>query len=542
MKKIQLVLVLTLACVLFGYFGCGFALQHGMAVPASLYWFFFLAIPSISLLLVSDNEAYNLVLLILNSVSVYSMYFLQNHTWYPSGRDTQFETQIVSLIFDAGKWVPEMGTSMSREISVHPAMHIFLASLCLVVGIEPYHAIFIVPWLKGVCFTLFFYAFSRKFLSDKKGVFFASVVYMGCLFPMRYPHREVFAEILFMGILWIWLTKKISFSMKMILILFFLSLAMSHHFTSYVFLLLYGVIYLFSKRKREMIHPLLPAVVVLSWISFVSFMVASGYMMSFFKAFEIVLFPTIERRVLAATSYYYSLFENLLILMNPPLIGVLALPSFLSALRNREKTSLLAMTFVLGTLQVLLLLLFIYPTGWGTGAYRAWGFLYIPLSVWAGLSFFEKKRFPKVGLRTITCIVVVMILFASMNLSVLQGIKKWYVPPGYMETYRFSDSMVSTARWCGVHLNGSIIGDNLAYNSVGSWGCKEVYQYSFIQWYRTKDNEILRKFDYIILSPWDPVTYSDTFREPIDPFALLPETLSMVYSSGDLVVYRILSQ
>jgi hypothetical protein len=129
-----------------------------------------------------------------------------------------------------------------------------------------------------------------------------------------------------------------------------------------------------------------------------------------------------------------------------------------------------------------------------------------------------------------------------MNLSTINGIKKWYVPAGYMETYRFSDSMVNTAHWCNAYLNGSIIGDNLAYDSVGSWGYKEVYQYSFIQWYRTKDNEILRKFDYIILSPWDTVTYSDTFREPIDPFALLPENVSITYSSGDLIVYDISRQ
>jgi len=538
MRKIRLRLTLALICVISGYFSSGLALQRGVAVPALLYWFFFLAIPSISLLLVSDNEAYNVVLLLLNSVSVYSMYFLQNHTWYPSGRDTQFETQIVSLIFDAGKWVPEMGTGMSREISVHPAMHIFLASLCLVVDIEPYHAIFIVPWLKGVCFTLFFYVFSRKILSDKKGVFFASIVYMGCLFPMGYPHREVFAEILFMGIFVICLVKKISFSMKTTFILLIFSLAMSHHFTSYIFLLLYGVIYLFSMRKREMIHPLLPALVVLSWVGFVSFTVASGYMISFFKAFETVLFPAAERRVLAATLYYYSPFESLLIWMNPLLIAMLAFPSFLSALRTKEKIFLLVMTFVLGVLYVLALLFFIYTTGWGTGAYRIFGFLYIPLSVWAGLSLFEKKKFPKVTLRTITCVVVVIILFASMNLSTINGIKKWYVPRGYMETYRFSDSMVITAHWCDVSLNGSIIGDNLAYNLIGSWGYKEVHQWSFTRWYQTKNNEILRRFDYIILSPWDTVTYSDTFREPIDPFSRLPKGLSVVYSSGDFVVYH----
>lgn len=541
MGKLRWGLLVLLICVLAGYFGSGFALQGGLFVPAILYWSFFLAIPSISLLLVSDDEGPNVVLLLLNSISVYSMYLLQNHTWYPSGRDTQFETQIVSLVFDGGMWVPGMGTCMSTEISIHPSMHIFLVSLGSVLGIEPHLAVFIVPWLKGVCFTLFFYMFSSGFLSDRKGVFFASLVYMGSLFPMRYPHREVFAEILFMGILSIWFVKKNSFSTKAIFILLVLSLATSHHFTSYILLILYVVIYLFSKGNKGVVHPLLPAAVVLSWVSFVSFVVVAGYTMKFFDAFTLLFSPTVEQRVLAATSYYYSPFENLLILINLPLIGVLALPSFLSALRARESTSLIVMTFVLGTIQMLVLLLFIYPTGWGTAFYRTFGFLYIPLSVWAASTFFGKKKFPR-RLRTTTCIVAIVILFASMNLSTIGGIKKWYVPRGYMETYRFSDSMVSTAEWCNVYLNGPIIGDNLAYNSVGSWGRMEVYQYSFIHWYRTKDNEILTKFHYIILSPWDTVTYSDTFREPIDPFSLLPEDLNIVYSSGDLVVYHILSQ
>jgi len=108
-----------------------------------------------------------------------------------------------------------------------------------------------------------------------------------------------------------------------------------------------------------------------------------------------------------------------------------------------------------------------------------------------------------------------------------------------METYRFSDSMVETGIWCNSYLkNGSIIGDNLAYNFIGSWGYKEVDGYAFSVWYVTKDSSILRKFDYIILSPWDTTTYSDTFRKPIDPFTLLPKEINIIYTSGDLTIYN----
>jgi hypothetical protein len=102
-----------------------------------------------------------------------------------------------------------------------------------------------------------------------------------------------------------------------------------------------------------------------------------------------------------------------------------------------------------------------------------------------------------------------------------------------------SDSMVNTAKWCDEHVNGSIIGDHFAYDMIGSWAYKNVSGYDFETWYQTRNNEILKTYDYLIFSPWDTVTYLDTFREPIDPFELIPDDLDIVYTSGDLIVYSI---
>ena len=535
MSEIRFWQVLALIFVVFGYFSCGLALQSGLAVPAILYWSLFLAIPCISLLLVSDNETYNVLLLLTVAFSVYSMYFLQNLPWYPAGRDTQFEMQIASLIFDTGKWAPMMGTSMGPELSYHPMMHILTASFSLITGINPYQAMFIIPWLKGIGLTLFFYLFARNFLSNPRNVFFASMLFMGCVFFLGFPHREIFAEIFFMGALWIYTKKKIDIKMKTVLVLLIFALAASHHFTSYIFLLLSVALYLFD-RRRKIIHPLLPAMIILSWMLFISFSVTYGYITTFLNALGKVM--TLTRTVgptLAATSYYYTPFENLLILLNPILIGMMALLPFLKELRSRKRTSLLIITFILGGLFVVGILFLLFQTQMGVSFSRVWGFAYIPLSIWASMFFWEKFR--NTRLHTILSLAIITILFVSMNLSVLSGIKRWYVPPTYMETFMFSDSMVNTAYWCNANLNGSILADNLAYCSVGSWGYQEVDEYTFIEWYRTKNNELLSGFDYIILSPWDKVTYSDAFRELIDPFALLPEGLNVIYSSGDLVVY-----
>lgn len=539
MKNIwRLAAVLALICAVSGYFGSGLALKQGVAVPAVFYWFFFLAIPSISLLLISKNESYNVLILLVNSISVFSMYFLQTTTWYPPGRDTQFEMQALSLMLNNGMWIPAMGTSIGKAISVHPAMHICLASLCAVTSIQPYHIMFIIPWIKGVGFTLFFYLFARNFFFDTKRAFFASMVYLGCVWFVAAPYRETFAEILFMGALWIYSKKKIGFEMKTALILLIFSLAMSHHFTSYIFLLLIVVLYLFDrKRRNKMIHPLLPVTAVLSWLTFVSFTVTSTYMSQFFEGLETVFtlsFP--EGPTLAAALYYYTPFENLLILMGPILIGMMALSPFLKEVRSRKNTFLVVITFVFGGLSVAAIFFLIFKIpAMATAFYRIWGFTYVPLSIWGSLFFWKKSR--NVRLQTIMSIAIIAIFFASMNLSSISGIKKWYVPRGYMEAYMFSDSMVNTANWCNTHLTGSILGDNLAHDTVASWAYKEVDQYTFTVWYQTGNNKLLRDFNYIILSPWDTVTYSDTFREPIDPFARLPKGLSVVYMSGDLVVY-----
>ena len=535
MRQIRFWQVFALIFVVIGYFSCGLALQSGLAVPAILYWSFFLAIPCISLLLISDNETYNVIILLIVAFSVYSMYFLQNQTWYPSGRDTQFEMQIVSLIFDTGKWAPMMGTSMSPELSYHPMMHILTASFSFATGTTPYQAVFILPWLKGIGLILFFYLFARNFLSNPRNAFFASMLFMGCVFFLFFPHREIFAEIFFMGALWIYTKKKIDIKMKIVLVLFIFALAASHHFTSYIFLFLSVALYLFDKRRNSL-HPLLPAMIILSWMLFISFSVTSGYIINIINALgEVLTLTRPTGPTLAATSYYYTQFETLLILLNPVLIGMMALLPFLKELRSRKRASLLTITFVLGGLIVVAISFLLFKTNMGVSFSRVWGFAYIPLSIWASMFFW--KRLGNTRLRTILSLAIIAILFVSMNLSVLSGIKRWYVPPTYMESFMFSDSMVNTAYWCNANLNGSILADNLAYCSVGSWGYQEVDEYTFLEWYRTKNNELLSGFDYIILSPWDKVTYSDAFRVPIDPFALLPEGLNVIYSSGDLVVY-----
>ncbi|MHA1677028.1 MAG: hypothetical protein ACTSU6_07620, partial [Candidatus Njordarchaeales archaeon] len=185
------VFTLGLLFVVLGYFSCGFALKNGIDVPAILYWFFFLAIPSISILSISDNENYNMFILLMASISVYSMFFLQSHTWYPAERDSLFEMQITSLICKTGRWNVSMGTAMSPEHSPYPLMHIFVAATSIITGINPYQTMFIIPWIKGIGLILFFYLFAKNYLSDLHtqvtSTFVASMVYLGCVWYLGYP-------------------------------------------------------------------------------------------------------------------------------------------------------------------------------------------------------------------------------------------------------------------------------------------------------------------------------------------------------------------
>jgi hypothetical protein len=271
---------------------------------------------------------------------------------------------------------------------------------------------------------------------------------------------------------------------------------------------------------------------------FLSLTVFSEYANFFIKAIETVFMARVpEGPKFAAMSFYYSPFENVIVFLNPILVSMLALPPFLKEMRAKKEKSLLAITLVLGALLTLAVLFFAFNVVMGAAFQRIWGFAYIALAIWAGLFFW--KKFGNARLRTVVSIAVIVVLFASLNVSSMEtGIKKWYVPQEYMEAYMYSDSMVNTAQWCRDQLNGSILGDHFAYDMVGSWGYKEVDVWSFEEWYRTNDSRILSMFNYIILSPLDTVTYLDTFREPIDPFAMLPADMNVIYNSGDFVVYQ----
>jgi len=534
-------LLIALFCVVVIYFGCGFALDQGLPIPALLYWFSFLAIPAISLFLASDNERFILFLLILNSISVYSLFLLQNTTWFPAARDTQYELQIANLIRNTGKWVPGLGTGFSSGSSFNPGMHIFIASFSAVTGTQTYDAMFLIPWLRGVGFLLFFYLFAREFFSNVRIRFFASLVCLGAVWFISFPHRELFSEIFFMGALWLCFRKETSPKTKLLLVILTFSMTLSHHFTSYVFLAPVIAVFLFDhERRKKMINPLIPVVIVFSWISFVTITISSGFVIEILQSLETVVTFRLPsgQQTLAATRYFYTPFENLMVFLGPILTGLVAFYPFLKAIRSKKMPSLTAITFVFGILLGISALFFILNTQMGTSFLRIWGFVYIPLAIWVGLFFSTKVRNPRV--LTIVTVIFVVILFASMNLSsVDSGIKKWYVPRTYIEAYMVSDSMVNTAYWCKEYVNGSIIGDHFAYDMVGSWGYKNVAGSDFQAWYQTKDNEYLKGYDYLIFSPWDTVTYLDTFRVPIDPYTLLPDNLSLVYTSGDLVIYRI---
>jgi len=536
MLRIRLALWLAMIAVVVGYYVCGLALQRGFVVPSLAYWFFFLAIPVFALLLVSKSESHNVALLLMVSTAVYSMYFLQSHTLYSPGRDTQFELQNVVLIQDTGKWMAGMGTSMATEHSVHPAMHILLAMLSETAAIQLSQVMFIVPWLKGIGVVLFFYLLARTLLSDNRSAFFASIVYLGCFSPLVEPHREAFAIILFMGGLWLIISRKGGAETKLLFLLLVSTLAMSHHFTAYIFVILTVALYFFAESKKWILRPYYTLLVVFSWISFSSFSVALGYSEKFLSALNMVLtmkFPDVPN--MAAASYFYQPLELIIMFAGPLVVGLLSLKPFLSSLLSKRKSSIFIMTVVLGILLVIALAF--YWTGvYTNSAYRIWGFAYIPLSILA--AGFVWKSSAKNTVKLSVSILVAVLLFASMNLSSLSGIKEWYVPREYMESYAVSDSMLNTGLWCKKYANGSFFGDNLAFAMIGSWGLKQMDSYNYTRWYQTKNNEILKDYDFLAFSPLDTVTYSDTFRTPTDPFALLPTNLSIIYSSGDFVIYN----
>jgi hypothetical protein len=535
MRRIRLALWLAMIVVLAGYYMCGLALQRGIPVPSLVYWFFFLAIPSLALLLVSENESRNVALLLMVAAAVYSMYFLQSHTLYSPGRDTQFELQNVVLIRDTGRWVAGMGTSMATEHSVHPAMHILLAAFSETTAIPLSQVMFIIPWLKGIGVALFFYLLARTFLSNNRAAFLASIVYLGCFSPLLEPHREAYAIVLFMGGLWLITSRKRGPEFKVLFLLLVSALAMSHHFTAYIFVIISLALYLVAESRNWILQPYYPIVAVFAWINFASLSVALGYSEKFLNAIDMVLtlkFPSVP--TMAAASYFYEPFELIIMFAGPLLVGLLALKPFLSLLRSKRRSSLLTLTLVLGILLVIALAF--YWTGtYSNATYRIWGFAYIPLSILAAGFVWQSRARTTVKLSI--SILVVALLFASMNLSSLSGIKKWYVPRGYMESYVVSDSMINTGLWSKEYANGSFFGDDLAFSMIGSWGLKQMDSYNYSRWYQTKNNEILKDYDFLAFSPLDRVTYSDTFRTLTDPFALLPMNLSIIYSSGDFVIY-----
>lgn len=522
-----------------GYFFCGFALQNDVAVPAFLYWAFFLSIPALALSLISDNENVNVIILVITSFSVYSMFFLQNTAWYAASRDTQYELQVISSIYETGVWTPGMGTGFSSGMSYTPTMHIFLSSLCSVTGIQPFQSIFLLPWIKAVALCLFVYLFAREFLSSPKLAFFSTLICLCAVWHIAFPHRQIFAEVLFIAALWVFIKKNRNPKISVVYILFMTALVMCHNFVSYILILVVVSTFIFDRKRIQAINPLLSVTFLLSWSLFVATASTSWYMISVFESLDSVFTLKLPSGpTLAAASFFYTPLENLIVFLNPILLGLIALPLFFKQIKSRKNPNLTTITFILGLLVLTALPLYLFTTDMGTSFLRIWGFFYIPLSVLVtyaiGKRFFNGRKLTK-----IVVTIFILMLFTSMNLSSMEsGIKKWYMPRESMEAYVYSDSMINTAYWCSDYLNGSILGDHFAFDIIGSWGYYEIDSEPFFIWYETHDDSLVMGYDYIIVSPWIKVTVLDTYREPIDPFPMLDESFNVVYDSGDFLIYN----
>ena len=422
----------SLLSILVGYsiFGIfAFSLRFRLDFPVEAYWFSFVFV-SLPLLFEvffwKSNPKLRLLYLLSFSLMIHLQYAVVDSSSILLSQDAVADYKLSAKIVADSRWAPLEWAewTFGFEYRFYPVTNFLYATVSLLTGIP---LLIVVKYLFVVKVLVVTPIAERLFrgFSNQRVAYLATMLFLASPGATLFPHKESFAVIFFiLGMYAITKTEKAR-QYLLISVLSILTLIMTHHFTTYVFLVLLTSLFLvghfYKSQKTVKVSGqffMLCFIVFLTWVAYIAWTIIALHQRFFFGMFFEVLLP--GRVMVSELMPLYTLFERILVWLGMGITAVSAVLGLLSYVRNRKifSPSFFAMTVFLVPLLFLASIFRFSPNPMNIlVSHRIFEFGYLIIGIMSALLFIQAFRTrKKLILKAIlVCAIVVMMIVGPMT-------------------------------------------------------------------------------------------------------------------------------
>jgi len=393
---------LSYLCILVGYsfFGIyALSLRLKFDFPVEIYWlsFVFVSIPLLcEVAFWRSGTKVRLFYLLSFSLMINLQYAVVDNSPLLLSGDAIADYRLTDKIISNSQWVPfepsEWG--LGSEYRFYPITNFVYATISLLTGIPLLMVVkslfvvkaLVVPPIVDRWFSSFFH---------QRVAYLGTVLFLASPGAVLFPHKESFAVIFFF--LCMYASTKTTKNRQYLLIglVSIVTLIMTHHFTTYIFLVLLTALFLasyFFKRQKvvrlSIQFFMLSWVIFLAWVVFIAWTVIAMHQRLVYEVFFEALLP--GQLTFSELMPLYAPYERIVLLLG---LGITVFSSglgFLSFARNRKSfsQSFFAMTLFLIPVLAIASIFRFYPSGLSVHiSHRAFEFGYIGVGALSGLFF-----------------------------------------------------------------------------------------------------------------------------------------------------------
>jgi len=480
--------VFSCLCIFLGYslFGTfALSLRFPISFPVEAYWlsFVFVIIPIlIDVAFGESSSKLRLVYLVSFSLMIHLQYAVVDSSPLISSLDAIADYRLTNTIIADSRWFTEAQSPLAFEYGFYPITNFVYLTFSQLTGMPLLIVVKYLFIVKALVVPPIIYKWFKWFF-DRNVSYLATVLFLASPGAILFPHKESFAVIFFF--IGIYASTKFEKTRQYLLIglVSTLTLIMTHHFTTYVFLILLTSLFLggqiIKRQKTVRVSTqffMVSWVVFVAWITFIAWAIISRHQSLFFKAF----FQNVLSGELTFSELMplYAPYETTMIWLGYAVTVVSAGIGFIYYTRNRKSRSLdfLAITsFLIPLLFVATILRFVPSNINVIVSHRAYEFGYILIGAMS--AFFFIRVFPLRRSATfkalMVCVIPIMIIIGPMAGAV------------HPRTFaRVSDVVsfqaLSLDAWINDFSDHSeyIIGDKLVRLIVSGYGGRSVVTYS----------------------------------------------------------------
>lgn len=539
---------LYILCILLGYSifaSYALSLRLEFCFPEEVYWlsFMFVSIPLLyEVTLWKSSSKLRLLCLLSFSLMIHLQYAVTDISPLLSSEDAVADYRLTNKIMADSKWTPlePVEWGFGSEYRFYPITNFLYATMSLLTDIPLLVVVKYLFVVKALVVTPLVERLLRRFFNQRVA-YLATMVFLASPGAILFPHKESFALIFFF--LGMYAITKAEKTRQYLLIglISILTLIMTHHFSTYIFLGILSSLFLASyfHKGQKVVRTssqffLFCLVIFVAWLAFIAWAIVVMHQRVLFDILFKFLLPghVTPSEVLPL----YTVYERIIVSLGLGITAVSAVLGFLGYMRNGKSlsSSFLAVTvFLIPLLAVASVFRFSPHRMNVLISHRVFEFGYIVIGAFSAVFFvWAFKSREKLSSNVIlTCAIVVMIITGPMTGAM------------HPRTFRRVSDVVSfKAISLNIWMSESnatdeyTVGDQLLYFILSIYGESRVARYPefFASQYFSLPSTVRWEWSYVATY----VYMTDFYGSNATRFAGSPYFHSL-YTNGLLRVYGI---